>query len=429
MPLPRSRLSLLPILLAALPTLAAAGPWQGSVETVDGVEHVHNPVTPSGGERSVEPEWQWQLGADEDADETELFGMIQSVLVDEQGNSYLLDMQLGEIRVFSPSGEFLRSIGRPGEGPGEFRNGMRFFFLPEGRIAVSQMMPSRIAVMDREGNGYADLLIPGAEGAGMRMVNGVAGAGDHCVISVMTPYMREGGSETIRALMAVDPDGQLMATYSELSEFHEGPGMRFSFGTGEGEDFTGQWGVDAEGRVVTAPMYDDYLLRVYASDGTLERVVHREYEHRKRSRAEIKEREEQWEGLPAGVEIPEINPYDRDIAGIEVRPDGGVWVRSSHNEAVSVAGQIGPFDRFDAEGRFIERLTVEADYDPERDDYVLTGERLFVIKEAQMVSNTFTSNSAGMTMTIMMGGNEDEEEDEGEPAPLSVISYRLPQGL
>ncbi|MEZ4398229.1 MAG: 6-bladed beta-propeller [Candidatus Krumholzibacteriia bacterium] len=425
--LPALTLTTLATLALAFPS--AASPWRGSVTQEDGVEVVHNPAEPSGGEKALAPTELWHLGADEDAPESELFGMITNILVDEDGNSYLLDMQLNEIRVFSPTGEYLRSLGRNGEGPGEFRNGMHEFFLPEGRIGVAQMMPSRIAVLGREGDGFADLTIPGPAGAGLQMVNGARGAGDHCVLALMTPIQGDGRSETRRSLIAVAPDGALKATYNELSEFFEGGGMRFSFGTGEGEDFTGQWDVDGAGRVYTAPMYDQYLLRVYAPDGKLIRRVLTDYEHLKRTKDEIAEIEERQAGLPEGFPRPEINPYLRDVRGIVVRPDGSVWVDSSRNSRRREAGAVGPFDRYDPQGRFVERVTLKADYDPERDDVVVAGDRLFVIKEAQMTSGTFQASSGAMNMVITMGGGDEEDEDEElDPAPLSVISYRLPAG-
>jgi hypothetical protein len=205
--------------------------------------------------------------------------------------------------------------------------------------------------------------------------------------------------------------------------------MRFSFGTGEGEDFTGQWDVDAAGRVYTAPMYDQYLLRVYAPEGGLVRRVLTDYEHQKRTKDEIAEIEERNEGLPEGWPKPDINPYQRDVREIVARPDGSVWVRTSRNSARAEAGRVGPYDRFDPQGRFVERITLEADYDPERDDVVITGDRLYVIKEGQMTSGTFQASSGAMNMVIQMGGREEEgEEAELDPAPLSVISYRLPAG-
>ena len=40
---------------------------------------------------------------------------------DDDGNIYLLDSQLSEVKVFSPDGEPLKTLSREGDGPGEFR--------------------------------------------------------------------------------------------------------------------------------------------------------------------------------------------------------------------------------------------------------------------------------------------------------------------
>jgi len=48
------------------------------------------------------------------------FGAIQSVAVDRAGRIYAADVISQEIRVFSPAGDPLPSIGRKGRGPGEF---------------------------------------------------------------------------------------------------------------------------------------------------------------------------------------------------------------------------------------------------------------------------------------------------------------------
>ena len=46
-----------------------------------------------------------------------------------------------------------------------------------------------------------------------------------------------------------------------------------------------------------------------------------------------------------------------------------------------------------------------------------------------MTSGTFQASSGAMNMVITMGGGDEEDEDEElDPAPLSVISYRLPAG-
>jgi hypothetical protein len=430
--LPFSLRPCLALLLLPLIALPAGAAWQGSVGSENGVELVRNPAAPAAGDLTLAPTQLWHLGAEEDADESELFGRVTEVLVDAVGVSYLLDTQLNEIRVFSPTGEFLRSLGRNGEGPGEFVNGMHLFFLPGDKIGVAQMMPSRIAVLGTGGEGFTDLHVPGAEGGSFSMIQGARSANGHCVLAVVTPIPGPDRSETRRRLIAVDADGKLLATYSQLSEFHEGGGMVLRFGSDEGgsEDFIGQWDLDAAGRVYTAPLYDDYLLRVYAPDGKLARLIRRDYERVKRSREEIAEIEEGYEGMPEGLPRPPINPYRRSVQGFIARPDGSLWVSTSEGRDRSQAGKVGPFDRFDAQGRFQQRLWLTADYDPERDEMVITGDRLFVIKEALMTSSSFSASSGNMNMVVRMGGREEEDEaGEGEiAAPLSVISYRLPAG-
>ena len=57
-----------------------------------------------------------------DRDDPELgFTRIGAMAVDRDGNVYVWDIQSYHIRVFAPDGRRLRTIGRRGEGPGEFR--------------------------------------------------------------------------------------------------------------------------------------------------------------------------------------------------------------------------------------------------------------------------------------------------------------------
>ena len=55
------------------------------------------------------------------ADAPELFGRVLSLAMDEDENTFVADYQSNEIRVFDREGNFVRTIGRHGEGPGEFQ--------------------------------------------------------------------------------------------------------------------------------------------------------------------------------------------------------------------------------------------------------------------------------------------------------------------
>ena len=84
---------------------------------------VSNPDLAAVGEgRTLELVEELRIGAGfgTDADGPELFGKVISLAVDEDENTYVADYESRDIRVFDRGGNFVRTIGRRGEGPGEF---------------------------------------------------------------------------------------------------------------------------------------------------------------------------------------------------------------------------------------------------------------------------------------------------------------------
>jgi len=64
------------------------------------------------------------------------FSDINSIAVAQSGAIYVDDAHPPSIRRFSPDGQFVRWIGREGEGPGEFRSIAGLSVLPDGRLAA-----------------------------------------------------------------------------------------------------------------------------------------------------------------------------------------------------------------------------------------------------------------------------------------------------
>jgi hypothetical protein len=76
-----------------------------------------------------------RLGSIDGVNETG-FARVVGVDIDDSGNVYVLDSQHGEIRVFAADGKYLRTIGRRGSGPGEFRNPDGLVIAADGRLWV-----------------------------------------------------------------------------------------------------------------------------------------------------------------------------------------------------------------------------------------------------------------------------------------------------
>ncbi len=80
-------------------------------------------VTPSGAAVpvwSIDPNPVLQIGTRDGPDETS-FGSINNVLRTRAGSWVVVDTRTPAIRMFSASGEYLRTLGAKGDGPGEYR--------------------------------------------------------------------------------------------------------------------------------------------------------------------------------------------------------------------------------------------------------------------------------------------------------------------
>lgn len=78
------------------------------------------------------------------------FSRLYAVDVDRDGNVYVGEALVPEIRVYGPDGALLRRMGRRGAGPGEFESAPRFGVVGDTVWAVT-VSPVRITLFDRDG--------------------------------------------------------------------------------------------------------------------------------------------------------------------------------------------------------------------------------------------------------------------------------------
>ncbi len=86
-----------------------------------------------------------------EGDSWETFGNVSRVAFDGEGDLYILDSGAGHVVVMSPSGEYLRTIGSKGDGPGELGNPFGFAITPDGRVAVYDFSKQGFQLFTREG--------------------------------------------------------------------------------------------------------------------------------------------------------------------------------------------------------------------------------------------------------------------------------------
>lgn len=91
----------------------------------------------------------WRVGGDEDLGGVS-FGGIGGVATDAAGRIFVADFRLQVIHVLNQSGRVLRTIGRAGDGPGEFRLPMRVAVAPDGHLFVYDAYQGRLSEYDTE---------------------------------------------------------------------------------------------------------------------------------------------------------------------------------------------------------------------------------------------------------------------------------------
>ncbi len=396
----------------AATTPASAGTWAGKETTKDGVIHVMNPATPADGATALAPPELWRVGGDDDEDI--IFGVLRDIAIDRSGNVYLLDVQLNQVMVFDREGTFLRTIGREGEGPGEFRRPSSFFITPEGKIAVVQAMPGKIVLLNADGTPAGDLKTPDASDGGMRMFWAAGSAGNSVVLGTNEFSQRDGAFYYAARLLLLDASGKSRTVLHEKSGKRDMANMGFD----EKESFRAQWASGGDGRVYIATDFDAYRINCYSPSGTLERVIEREYAHRDRSKEEMEENKPRIVlRNDRGTQRPKViaSPTDPDVLRMFARDDGSLWVISSHGGLDEAAGTVATADVFDASGRFVQQIALKADGTFRDDGLLVVGDHLFVLKELRAAQRA------------MFGGDDEEQSqaEEEEAEPMSVVCYRL----
>ena len=407
---PRSAATLAALLLGA--ALCVTPRVEGAVATVD------NGAEPAEGQTVLQLEELWRIGGIDD--EENLLGVVNRALADDDGNIYLLDIQLTEVLVYSPDGQYLQSLGRAGEGPGEIRRASDVLFLPDGTVGLVQGFPGKIVKVQLDGTPAGELRPGGGDpsAGGFFGLRAAATTGDRLVLSGLRVSRGE-NTRTARHFVAdFSLDG------AQLLEF-AGKTSEREFRAAERSEMTeffphaGGWALAPDGRVLVAPQRNAYAIDVYAPDGTHERTFGRSYESWKRTDKELERardsltpRRRRNRGQISLV----MEATERDILKIRCDDAGRIWVLPSRGIRGQPAGIHSTWDVFGADGLFEQQIRISFDGDGERDALFFVGDdRVILVKEHADALRAFAGG----------GGDIDTEQADLEDVrPLEVICYR-----
>ena len=330
---------------------------------------------PRSGVQDVTLRHEWTLGT-----EDLLLGRVGSIHVDEDGNVYVLDRQLALVHVIASDGAWLRSVGREGEGPGEFREPNDMFLTHDGHVAVVQQAPSKVALIARDGTALDDARLPEATSGYRFLLRGLPTGDGFALATAMLSPTDEGSLGTKVFVEVVSSEGELVAQLFGVDSSIDMVNAKVA--ETSIDNISMYWTVTTDDRIAGVATFDEYVIDVRALDGTRLYEIRRDVPPRPRTAEELDSAGEDFNMVINDREIEVIpEPNARMIDAIVARPDGALWtVLRETAEIDAAAGRVMRIDEFDADGHYVRQLVVRGEIDHD-DQIQLRGDHAFVISE------------------------------------------------
>jgi sugar lactone lactonase YvrE len=308
--LARRSVCFLGILLLSLMSIQAQ-----KVETVDGVRIVHNDASGKWGKTpEISLEFVRTIGEMESENEALIFFMPSDIAFDSQGNVYVLDTGNHRIQKFDTGGKYLTTIGREGQGPGEFQYPQALAIDSKGYLYISDMGNRKIHVLKPDG--FEEKTIqtmdqnPGTiriDGSGRMLMGGGGG------MMIAGPGGMDEDQELGKLLSVLGPQGEVVQEFGDKLDFKDFLMNR------AGNTF--HFAVDKDGFSYVA--FDNQnRIDKYSPEGKLLWKADRELDFESTPPKKKSGRREVSGGL-VEIRMPDMN---RCADGITVDGKGRVWV-------------------------------------------------------------------------------------------------------
>ncbi len=397
--------------------LAVVTAVAGETSQVDGHTVVRNrePALPM---LELELEELWRRGGENDE---VMIGLPVEALAVEEGRVYLADQQLCQVHVFDREGEFVKTLSREGDGPGEVRGPVDMVRLPDGSIGLAEFFPGKITKVTFDDLPAGEIMIDvsGGEIGGFTMQTMAASSGPHLIVAGSRSLPQEKFTERTHFLAAIDQEGNQTVRYMEQvshiqrphSVVHENDFLpSFPLASALGPD----------GRVYTPRDRENYAINVFLADGTLDRVIERPdfktWTRNKLDTRRVRTLFESWAGAnPDTWPRFDLKKTDRAINTLHIDGQGRLWVQHSRSNRDLPDGNFLSLDLYDAQGHWQREVRLVCEGSSVSDGFRFLGDGRILLIKGFVVARLACLGSGTATL------GEDETET------IEVICYRLPQ--
>lgn len=192
---------------------AADAGWKVEVSVVDGVKTIRNPATPRYGTFTFDLAEDLVIG--EEKDENLFLPGGVTIAVDAGGAIYACDYDNRRVQVYDREGRFVRTLGRVGQGPGEYSFPSAVYIDDSGDVLVDA--DRSLVVFGPDGIFKKNVPIKA-----LLLRKGLGPGG--MIVGTTQPSLRtEGGPKN--TLVQLGPDGELRRTLAEFPAFGASPGQ------------------------------------------------------------------------------------------------------------------------------------------------------------------------------------------------------------
>ena len=308
--------------------------WKGKIEYEDGVKVIRNPKKPMYSKSIFHLEEDLSIGETAGKEEY-MFSRISGISVDREERIYVLDYSEANIKVFNKNGDYLKTIGRKGQGPGEMTSPFSICITKKNEIVVQDLNNHQISFFSLEG----------------RYLKAISTAEVIIVGSVIDTR-----GNIIGITSTTGPDTQIV----ELKKFNSELDYLYSFCSfslprrGPAYNpFNPEicWALTVDDEVVCG-YSENYELKVFSSDGKLIRIIRKDYEPVRITPDETDRIKKTLPG-PMRLDIPKNHSAYQDLT---IDEEGRCYVRSWEKNPGTKEYYL---DIFDSEGIYIAKVPIE----------------------------------------------------------------------
>ncbi len=322
--------------------------WKGTIDVENGITVVKNPKEPMYEEGVFRLEEELSIG-EAVGREKYMFSEIRGIAVDDEERIYVLDSKEAHIKVFDKNGEYVKTISKKGQGPGELGVPRSVFITSQNEIMVPDVSNRRLAFFSLEGE-----FIKNISTAKMNLRS--------------TRIDSEGN---IIGVIAVIEEENLK---HELKKFDSDMNYLYSFTSSPAPSPRSfnpfmpilRWDLTKNDQIVCG-YPKKYEIEIFDSKGKVIRKIKKDYDPVEITKEEI----EHFEELPPTIKISARkykSAYQRLIVGNEGKIIVLTWERVADGDGYY-------YDIFDSEGKYIAKIPLK--FKPR----VLKKNKLYTIEE------------------------------------------------